>query len=132
MKMRRGILSDIERTNLIILVLGSVAIVFIMRDFRHFFSFVVGSAIMTLNFRFLRRIIEGTFSAAEIKKKAIAIKLPLKFLALVTLVILIVLYGEIDAISFLLGLSTPFVSIVLSQIFSAFSSPAERSKENGA
>lgn len=132
MKMRHGIVSDIERMNLIILVLGSIAIVFIMRDFRHFFSFMVGSAIMTLNFRFLRRILEGTFRAAEIKKKAIAIKLPLKFLALVTLVILVVLYGDIDVVLFLFGLSTPFVSIVLSQIFSAFSSPAERSKENGA
>lgn len=132
MKMKQGILNDIERLNVAVLVLGSIAIIFIMRDFWYFFSFVVGSAIMTLNFRFLRRILEGTFSAAEIKKKALAIKLPLKFFALITLVVLVVLYGDIDAVSFLLGLSTPFVSIVLSQVFSAFSSPAERSKENGA
>jgi hypothetical protein len=130
--MKQGILNDIERLNVAVLVLGSIAIIFIMRDFWYFFSFVVGSAIMTLNFRFLRRILEGTFSAAEIKKKALAIKLPLKFFALITLVVLVVLYGDIDAVSFLLGLSTPFVSIVLSQVFSAFSSPAERSKENGA
>jgi hypothetical protein len=131
-KVKQGILNDIERLNLAILVLGSIAIIFIMRDFWYFFSFVVGSAIMTLNFRFLRRILEGTFSAAEVRKKALAIKLPLKFFALIALVVLVVLYGDIDAISFLLGLSTPFISIVLSQVFSAFSSPAERSKENGA
>ena len=132
MKVKQGILNDIERLNLAILVLGSIAVIFIMREFWYLFSFVVGSAMMTLNFRFLRRILEATFSAAEIKKKGLAIKLPLKFFALVALVVLFVLYGDIDAISFLLGLSTPFVSIVLSQVFSAFSSPAERSKENGA
>ncbi len=128
MKIKEEILTDIERINVVILVVGALASLVIMREFRYVFSFVVASAIMTLNFRFLRKILEGAFSAAEIKKKGLAIKLPLKFFALVALVVLVILYGDIDILFFLLGLSTVFFSIVISQVSMAFSSHAERSK----
>ena len=126
--MKEEILSDIERINIVVLIVGAVAAIFIMREYKYVFSFAVASAIMTLNFRFLRKILEGAFSAAEIKKKGLAIKLPLKFFALVALIVLVVLYGDIDIVFFLLGLSTVFVSIVISQVTTAFSSHAERSK----
>lgn len=128
MTMKEEILSDIERINVIILVIGAVAAIFIMREFRYVFSFAVASAVMTLNFRFLRKILEGAFSAAEIKKKGLAIKLPLKFFALIALIVLVILYGDIDIVFFLLGLSTVFLSILISQVTTVFSSHAERSK----
>jgi hypothetical protein len=127
-EMKEETLSDIERINVVILVVGAVAAIFIMREFRYVFSFAVASAIMTLNFRFLRKILEGTFSAAEIKKKGLVIKLPLKFLAVISLIVLVIVYGDIDIVFFLLGLSTVFVSIVMSQVLTVFSPHAERSK----
>ena len=147
-KMQEEMLTEIERINVVILVIGCLASTIIMREFRYVFSFGVGSAIMTLNFRFLRRGIEGAFLSVQasdrvndpttdqvikpVNKKALLIKLPLKFLALVTAVILVVLYGDIDVIFFLIGLSTVFISIVLSQIFSALKPADERSKQHGA
>ena len=128
MKVKEEILSDIERINVVILVIGAVAAIFIMREFRYVFSFAVASAIMTLNFRYLRKILEGAFSAAEIKKKGLAIKLPLKFFALIALIVLVILYGDIDIVFFLLGLSTVFLSILISQVSTVFNSHAERSK----
>ena len=128
MKVKEEILSEIERINVVILVIGGVAAIFIMREFRYVFSFAVASAIMTLNFRYLRKILEGAFSAAEIKKKGLAIKLPLKFFALIALIVLVILYGDIDIVFFLLGLSTVFLSILISQVSTVFNSHAERSK----
>ena len=138
--MQKEMLTEIERINVIILTIGCLASTIIMREFKYVFSFGVGSAIMTLNFRFLRRGIEGVFLKAQaseqagkrINKKALLIKLPLKFLALVTAVILVVLYGDIDMIFFLIGLSTVFISIVLSQISFALKPADERSKQHGA
>jgi hypothetical protein len=134
-EMREEMLTEIERINVIILAIGCLAATVIMRDFRYVFSFGVGSANMTLNFRFLRKGIEGTFLKAQaskqVTKKALIIKLPLKFLALVTAVTLVVLYGDIDVIFFLVGLSTVFISIMVSQIF-ALKPADERSKQHGA
>ena len=145
--MQEEMLTEIERINVIVLVIGCLASTIIMREFRYVFSFGVGSAIMTLNFRFLRKGIEGVFQKVQqsegaetdelaqesnrltkqINKKALIVKLPLKFFALVTAVILVVLYGDIDVIFFLVGLSTVFISIVLSQISFALKPADERS-----
>ena len=154
--MQEEMLTEIERTNVIILAIGCLAATVIMREFRYVFSFGVGSAIMTLNFRFLRKGIEKVFQkvqqggeppaldgneaqaldrnqlAKRLNKKALMIKLPLKFLALVTAVILVVLYGDINVIFFLIGLSTVFISILLSQISFAMKPADERSKQHGA
>ncbi|MGD0234031.1 MAG: hypothetical protein ABSC55_05775 [Syntrophorhabdales bacterium] len=146
--MQEEMLTEIERINVIILVVGCLVATIIMREFRYVFSFGVGSAIMTLNFRFLRKGIEKVFQKVQqggesqapdssqltkrINKKALIVRLPLKFLALVTAVILVVLYGDIDVIFFLIGLSTVFISIVLSQISFALKPADERSKQHGA
>lgn len=154
--MQEEMLTEIERINVMILVVGCLVATIIMREFRYVFSFGVGSAIMTLNFRFLRKGIEKVFQKVQqggqaqaldsnqtqapdgnqltkrINKKALIVKLPLKFIALVTAVILVVLYGDIDVIFFLIGLSTVFISIVLSQISFALKPADERSKQHGA
>ena len=140
--MQKEMLTEIECLNVIILAIGCLAATVIMREFRYVFSFGVGSAIMTLNFRFLRKGVEGIFRKVQaqdgnqpgkkIDKRALIVKLPLKFLALVTAVILVVRYGDINVIFFLLGLSTVFISIVLSQISFALKPAAERSKQHGA
>jgi len=103
-----------------------------MRDFKYFFSFAVASAVMTLNFRFLKKIIESGFLKNVISKKDILIKLPLKFIVLVCLVFIIIRYGDIDVVFFFIGLSTVFLSIVFNQILIAFSSAEKRRDNNGA
>src|SRR5208282_3212444 len=102
--MRETTTSEIERMNVIILLLGSFASLAIMRDFQHFFSFAVASSIMTLNFRYLRKIMEGFFSRSAVfgegkasgvpaeavpavSKAELLIRLPLKFLVLIALVV---------------------------------------------
>jgi hypothetical protein len=148
--MHEEVLSEIERINVVVLAVGCMAAAIIMRDFRYVFSFGVGSAIVTLNFRFLRKGVEGIFQNLQqggaleqsqqeerqlikrISRKAFIVKLPLKFLALVTAVILVVLYGDIHVVFFLVGLSTVFISVLLSYVLSAFKPVDERSKQHGA
>jgi hypothetical protein len=128
--MRETSISDIERINVIILLIGSIASALIMRDFVHFFSFAVASAIMTLNFRLLRKVVESVFARSVLSKKEMLIKLPLKFFGLVALVAIILLWGDVNILFFVLGLSTVFLSILISQIVIAFS-PEVRRKHNG-
>jgi hypothetical protein len=127
--MKETTASDIERINIIILVLGSILSILIMRDFRYFFSFAVASAIMTMNFRFLRKIMEGVFGGSSINKRELLVKLPLKFFGLMGLIALIVIWGDIDVLFFVVGLTTVFFSLVINQIIMAFSDV--RRKENG-
>ena len=130
--MRETKITDIERINVIVFLLGSILSAVIMREFKYFFSFAVGSAIMTLNFRFLRKIIEGIFSQASVDKKEFLIKLPIKFLVLVGLVALVVIFGDISVVFFLIGLSTVFISIVVSQVVGVFSPAEKRRQKDGA
>ena len=83
-KMKDATITEIERINLMILLVGSVASIFIMREFKYFFSFAVASAMMTANFRLIRKILTAAFSAATIQKREL-VKLPLKFIALAVL-----------------------------------------------
>jgi hypothetical protein len=146
--MRETTTSEVERVNVTILVLGSLASLAIMRDFQHFFSFAVASAIVTLNFRYLRKIMEGFFSMAvdkqgegasdvapealrAISKADLFIKLPIKFLVLIALVVVVVIWGNVNILFFIIGLSTVFLSIVISQIAGTFI-PGVRRKEDGA
>lgn len=126
--MREATIRDIERINWLVLILGSVASIVVMRDFKYFFSFAVASAIMTLNFRFLGRIMQNAFGRSSISKKELAVKLPLKFLVLIALVVLVVIFGDIDPIFFVIGLSTVFIAVVINQISIAFS-PDRRKRD---
>jgi hypothetical protein len=130
--MRETTVSDIERFNLIVFLLGSILSLVIMREFKYFFSFAVGSAMMVLNFRFLRKIIEGGFSNPNVSKKEVLIKLPLKFLVLAGLVTVVIVFGDISVAFFLVGLSTVFISIVITQVLGIFSPAAKRRQKDGA
>jgi hypothetical protein len=130
--MKETAISDIERINVIVLVIGSLLSLVIMRDFKYFFSFAVASAIMTLNFRFLKKIIQGGILTDTVRKRDFLIKLPLKFLVLAGLIAIVIIFGEINVIFFLVGLSTVFVSILINQIVCMFSPAAKRRQKNGA
>lgn len=130
--MKETTISDIERINVFVLIIGSLLSILIMRDFKYIFSFAVASSIMTLNFRFLKKIMEAGLLKSEISKKDLFVKLPLKFLVLVGLIVVLLLYGEINIIFFLIGLSTVFVSIIINQITILFSPEAKRRQKNGA
>jgi hypothetical protein len=130
--MKETKISDIERINVIVLVIGSILAMVIMREFKYVFSFAVASAIMTLNFRFLKKIIEGGLLMAENKKIELAVKLPLKFLILVAFIAVVVIYGDIDLVFFLVGLSTVFISVVINQFSGLWNPAAKRRQKNGA
>lgn len=130
--MKETKISDIERINVIVLVIGSILAMVIMREFKYVFSFAVASAIMTLNFRFLKKIIESGLLLAENKKIELAVKLPLKFLILVAFIAVVVIYGDIDLVFFLVGLSTVFISVVINQFSGLWNPAAKRRQKNGA
>jgi hypothetical protein len=130
--MKETKISDIERINIIVLVIGSILAMVIMREFKYVFSFAVASAIMTLNFRFLKKIIEGGLLKAENKKIELAVKLPLKFLILVTFIAVVVIYGDINLVFFLIGLSTVFISVVINQFSGLWKPAVKRRQNNGA
>lgn len=129
--MKETTASDIERINVGILVLGSLASGLIMRDFTYVFSFGVASAMMTLNFRLLKKIMEGFFSDTAPSKKELLVKLPLKFFGLTGLVTVIVVWGNVNILFFVIGLSTVFLSVIISQVIVVFA-PDARRKQNGA
>jgi hypothetical protein len=131
-KIKETTISDIEHINLAVLVIGSVVTILVMREYKYLFSFAVASAIMTLNFRFLRKIVENGLLSPIISKKELIIKLPLKFLVLVGLVAVVVIYGDINIIFFFIGLSTVFISIIINQILAMFSPAAKRRQKDGA
>ena len=148
--MRETTASEIERINVIILLAGSAFSIIIMRNFTYFFSFAVASSIMILNFRYLRRIIEGFFSGSTtartpaeddrpggkatkvsgLSKGELLIRLPLKFAILIALIVVVLMWGHVNIPFFVIGLSTVFLSILISQVVVAFSPDAGR-KQNG-
>jgi hypothetical protein len=130
--MKETTIINIEHVNVIVLITGSLLSILIMREFKYLFSFAVASSIMTLNFRFLKKIMEAGFLESNISKKGFLIALPLKFLVLVGLIVVVFIYGEIDIIFFLIGLSTVFISIVINQIVILFNPAAKRRQKNGA
>jgi hypothetical protein len=128
--MKETSLNDIERINVILLVLGSMASAIVMRNYQYFMSFAIGSAIVVLNFRFLRRIIESIFAEVAMDKKTFLIKLSIKFLCMVALVAVVFIWGNVKILFFVLGLSTVFASIVINQVIITFS-PVVRRNHNG-
>jgi len=130
--MKETKINDIERINAIILIIGSILVIAVMREFKYLYSFAVASAIVTLNFRFLKKILEGGLLTGTVKKVELAITLPLKFLVFAGLVSVIVVYGDIDIVFFLIGLSTVFVSLVINQISGLWNPVVKRRQKNGA
>ncbi len=129
---KETIISDIERINVAILILGSILSILITKDFKCLFSFAVASSIMVLNFRLLKKILEGGFILLTMKKKALLLVLPFKFLALAGAVVIILKYGNIDVVFFLMGLTTLFLSIIVARTYSLVSPMLKRRQKNGA
>jgi len=69
---------------------------------------------------------------AENKKIELAVKLPLKLLILVAFIAVVVIYGDIDLVFFLVGLSTVFISVVINQFSGLWNPAAKRRQKNGA
>ena len=124
--MREITVNQVERCNLAIFILGSIAVAVFIRDVMAFFSFAVASAIVIFNFRLLKNIITKLVLKQEIGKKDLLITLPLKFILLLGILTVIVVYGNIKPIYFLMGLSTVFVSILVSQLLPVFSSSSPK------
>ena len=74
---------------------------------------------------------EAFFAGRRPNKKELLIKLPLKFFGLAGLVAVIVIWGNVNLLFFLIGLSTVVISILASQIITVFM-PEGRRKHNGA
>jgi hypothetical protein len=129
--MKESTIDNVQRINGVIFVVGSLLSLFVMREFKFFFSFAVASAIMALNFRILRKIIEGAISDISASKKDLLIKLPLKFLVLFALIAVVLIYGNVDMLFFAAGLSTVFLSIIINQIGFAFIPTTKRRQKNG-
>ncbi len=146
--MRETTASEIERISVIILLAGSAVSIIVMRNFTYFFSFAVASSIMILNFRYLRRIIEGFFAvpAAQtpaeehqpgqeatkvsgLSKGELLVRLPLKFAILIALIVVVLMWGHVNIPFFVIGLSTVFLSILISQVVVAFSPEAGRKQD---
>jgi hypothetical protein len=129
--MKETTLDDVQRINVAIFVIGSLLSLFIMRDFKYFYSFAVASAIITLNFRFLRKIIEGAINNTLVSKTELLIKLPLKILVLFALIAVALIYGKVDMLFFAAGLSTAFLSIIINQLGLSFIPSMKRRQKDG-
>jgi hypothetical protein len=129
--MKENTLDDVQRINVVIFVAGSLLSLFIMRDFKYFYSFAVASAIITLNFRFLRKIIEGAINNTLVSKTELLIKLPLKILVLFALIAVALIYGNVDMLFFAAGLSTVFLSIIINQLGLSFIPSMKRRQKDG-
>lgn len=129
--MREITIANVEHTNVAILVIGSLAVFIATRDYMALFSFAVASAIVTLNFRLLKNILENFLIKKTFVKSDLFIRLPLKFLLLFGAIIIVFLYSDIHLIYFLIGLSTVFLSILISQFRPVLNSHAERNANNG-
>jgi hypothetical protein len=115
-------IADVEHANLAVLIVGSMAVFALTRDRVSLFSFAVASAIMILNFRLLKKILENLLIRKTLSKMDLLIKLPLKFVFLMGAVILVLAYAKIHVVYFMIGLSTVFMSIIIGQIRPLFNS----------
>ncbi len=129
--MREITIRQVERTNVIILIIGSLAIFVATRDYMALFSFAVASGIVTINFRLLKKIIENLLIKQTISKNDLFIRIPLKFLILIGAIAIVLLYGNVRIIYFLIGLSTVFISILISQFRPVLNPHTERNVNNG-
>jgi hypothetical protein len=129
--MREITVANVEHTNVAILVIGSLTVLIATRDYMALFSFAVASAIVTLNFRLLKTIVENFLIKKIFSKIDLFVRLPLKFMLLIGAITIVFLYGNVRLIYFLIGLSTVFLSVLISQFRPVHTSHAERNMNNG-
>lgn len=129
--MREITIANVEHTNVAILILGCLVSYAISRDYMAVFSFAVASAIVIVNFRLLKKIIENLLIKKIFDKKDLFIRIPLKFLIILGAISIVILYADIRIVYFLVGLSTVFLSVLISQFRPVSNSHAERNINNG-
>lgn len=109
-------LASLERTQwgvLALLSVGSLA----FWDWRITLGVIIGGVIVIVNFKALRRIVEGGFSEGAISK-AFFLKYAIKFLALIAAIagVAFLLREIINLVAFLVGLLTIFLAILVEGI----------------
>ncbi|MBW2038719.1 MAG: ATP synthase subunit I [Deltaproteobacteria bacterium] len=124
-------LASLERTQWVILsllTLGSLA----FWDWRITLGVIMGGVIVILNFKALRRIVEGGFSEGGISK-SFFLKYAIKFLLLLAAVAggAFLLRGVINLVAFLVGLLTIFLAILAEGIRGYRYSNEDREKADG-
>ncbi len=100
------ILSTIERRTLKILVVIVIASGFFV-SLPLTLSLVLGGGISAINFKGLRYIVERAFRG----KRILLLALFLKFFILLGLLFVIISYAKVHKAAFIVGLSTPFMSV---------------------
>ena len=105
-------LTSLERTQWIILSVLSLASLALW-DWKITLGVILGGVIVILNFKVLRKIVEGGLSGERISK-SFFLKYTLKFLCLVAAVagVALLLRGVINLVAFLVGLLTIFLAIL--------------------
>ena len=129
--MREASIAEIEKLNLALLILGSIGVIMATRDVMAFFSFVVASAIVTLNFRLLKRIIGKLVLEKTFTKKDLFVTIPLKFLLLLVVLAVVVIYGNVQPFYFLMGVSTILIAILIIQLRPIFGFGGQRRENDG-
>ena len=81
---------------------------------------VCGAAIACGNFFLIRKILERAFSGGGTVTKGFVVQYVLKFLGLIGVVYLVVRYGGVDLLGFLLGLSSLFLGVLLEAVARSF------------
>lgn len=130
--MKEFSIAEVERCNLAILVLGSIIVTIATRDMMAFVSFAVASAIVTFNFRLLKNVIERLLIKRTLSKTDLFITLPVKFILLFGILTAVIVYGNVQPIYFLIGVSTVFISILVIQFKLMLGSGEQRRENNGA
>lgn len=130
--MKEFSIAEVERCNLAILVLGSIIVTIATRDMMAFVSFAVASAIVTFNFRLLKNVIERLLIKRTLSKTDLFITLPVKFILLFGILTAVIIYGNVQPIYFLIGVSTVFISILVIQFKLMLGSGEQRRENNGA
>lgn len=83
-----------------------------------------GAAIAYGNFFLIRRILEKALSGGGPVNKAFVVQYTLKFLGLIAVVFLVVRYGGLDVLGFLLGLSSLFLGVLFEAVARSFDTKA--------
>lgn len=107
-------LKDLQKTSIYILILGCLLLIF-FRNGRLLVSFALGSALMIINLRVLKWIVETALKREE-KRKWFFLFLPLQFLLLLGFISIVILYGNIEPVFFLIGISTFFIAILINSL----------------
>lgn len=111
--------STLERNNLILVLVGTLASVY-FQDRALTLSFFAGGFITIVNLRLLKLIVTNLTSGKKISQGKLLVQVIVKFFGSLGLLAVIMLVFEPNAIAFLLGLSTIVLAVILEGVLGAF------------